>query len=168
MSELILVPLTDNPAAGAQPLAWSLALWGEANPWCSAEDWYTFYTKAADVSSSSYDQWMLDGVDQEQIYIAYRAGEVVGAIALVDFDDLEDFRHLKPWVAAFIVDPARRGSGVGSAMLEALEARARAFAIPTLYLWTEDKKDFYLKRGYHLVAHRKYPEISIDVMSKAL
>jgi GNAT superfamily N-acetyltransferase len=114
VSELILVPLTDNPAAGAQPLAWSLALWGEANPWFSAEDWYTFYTKAADVSSSSYDQWMLDGVDQEQIYIAYLAGEVVGAIALVDFDDLEDFRHLKPWVAAFIVDPERRGSGIGA------------------------------------------------------
>ena len=168
MSELILVPLTDNPAAGAQPLEWSLALWGEANPWFSAEDWHTFYRKAADATTTSYIQWTLDGVDQEQIYIAYRAGEVVGAIALVDFDDLEEFRKLKPWVAAFVVDPERRRSGIGSAMLAALEERARAFSIPTLYLWTEDKRDFYIKRGYQLVAHREYPEISIDVMSKEL
>lgn len=168
VSELILVPLTDNPAAGAQPLEWSLALWGEANPWFSAEDWHTFYRKAADATTTSYIQWTLDGVDQEQIYIAYRAGEVVGAIALVDFDDLEEFRKLKPWVAAFVVDPERRRSGIGSAMLAALEERARAFSIPTLYLWTEDKRDFYIKRGYQLVAHREYPEISIDVMSKEL
>lgn len=168
VSELILVPLTDNPAAGAQPLEWSLALWGEANPWFSAEDWHTFYRKAADATTTSYIEWAINGVDQEQVYIAYRAGEVVGAIALVDFDDLEEFRELKPWVAAFVVDPERRGSGIGSAMLAALEERARAFSIPTLYLWTEDKRDFYIKRGYQLVGHREYPEISIDVMSKEL
>ena len=168
MSELILVPLTDNPAAGAQPLEWSLALWGEANPWFSAEDWHTFYRKAADATTTSYIEWAINGVDQEQVYIAYRAGEVVGAIALVDFDDLEEFRELKPWVAAFVVDPERRGSGIGSAMLAALEERAHAFSIPTLYLWTEDKRDFYSKRGYQLIAHREYPEITIDVMSKEL
>ena len=168
MSELILVPLTDNPAAGAQPLEWSLDLWGAANPWFAPDDWRSFYRKAADAMTTSYTQWAPDGVDQELIFIAERAGEVVGAIAMVDFDDLEDFRHLKPWVAAFIVDPARRGSGIGSAMLAALEERARAFSISTLYLWTEDKQDFYSKRGYQLVAHREYPEISIDVMSKEL
>ena len=165
MSELILVPLADNPAAGSKPLSWSLALWGETNPWFSPSDWQTFYAKAA---TAAYDQWNPDGVDQEQIYIAQLAGEVVGAIALVDFDDVAEFRHLKPWVAAFIVGPDFRGRGVGSAMLEALEERARNFSIPKLYLWTEDQQDFYAKRGYQLIEHRQYPEIAIDVMGKDL
>lgn len=165
VSELILVPLADNPTAGAEPLAWSLALWGETNPWFSPSDWHAFYGKAA---TAAYDRWNLDGVDQEQIYIAISAGEIVGAIALVDFDDLEEFRDLKPWVAAFIVDPNRRGSGIGSEMLAALEERARAFLIPTLYLWTEDQRDFYRNRGYQLVTQKTYPEISVDVMRKDL
>ena len=165
VSELILVPLADNPTAGAEPLAWSLALWGESNPWFSPSDWHAFYGKAA---TAPYDQWNLDGVDQEQIYIAQSAGEVVGAIALVDFDDVEEFRHLKPWVAAFIVGPDFRGRGIGSAMLEALEERARNFSIPKLYLWTEDQREFYAKRGYQLIEHRQYSEIAIDVMGKDL
>jgi GNAT superfamily N-acetyltransferase len=165
VSELILVPLADNPAAGAEPLAWSLDLWGESNPWFSPGDWQTFYAKAA---KTSYGQWNLDGVDQEQIYIAKLAGEIVGAIALVDFDDVEEFRHLKPWVAAFIVGPDFRGRGIGSEMLATLEERARNFSIRNLYLWTEDQRDYYLKRGYQLIEHRQYSEIAIDVMGKDL
>jgi N-acetylglutamate synthase-like GNAT family acetyltransferase len=53
-------------------------------------------------------------------------------------------------------------------ILNLLEERARAFKIPELFLWTEDKKDFYLNRGYSLVEHREYPQIAIDVLSKKL
>ena len=165
MSEPILVPLADNPSLGEQPLAWSLALWSETSPWFSAEEWPSFYTRGA---AARYDAWNFDGVDQEQIYIALLNKEVVGAIALVDFDDVEELRHLKPWVAAFVVDPAKRGQGLGSSVLNLLEERARAFKIPELFLWTEDRKEFYLKRGYSLIEHRQYPKIAIDVLSKKL
>ena len=165
MNSLILVPLADNPALGQSPLRWSLELWGDGNPWFSPEDWQSFYKKAA---LADYRQWRNGGSDQEQIYIALVEGEVVGAIALVDFDDVKEYRHLKPWVAAFIVDPERRGAGFGSAMLAALEERARNFGITRLYLWTEDKRAFYLSRGYALLEHRDYPEISIDVLIKSL
>lgn len=165
MNGLILVPLADNPGLGQRPLQWSLDLWGERNPWFSADDWRTFYQRA---TSADYRNWNLEGVEQEQVYLAMAGEEVVGAISLVDFDDLAEYRHLKPWVAAFIVDPERRGAGWGSAMLAALERKAREFGIERLYLWTEDQRDFYLKRGYELLEHREYPEISIDIMSKTL
>ena len=165
MDQLQLIPLADNPTLGAQPLQWSLDLWGSGNPWFSPQDWVNFYEKAA---STEYEKWDLEGRDQEQIYLAIQKGEVVGVISLVDFDDLEDYRHFKPWVAAFIVDPQRRGSGLGSAMLAALEEKARNFGIERLYLWTEDKGDFYTKRGYELLEHRAYPELSIDILSKPL
>lgn len=163
--ELSLVPLADNPDLGVAPLAWSLDLWGDSNPWFSAEDWRSFYTRG---ESADYRGWDPLGFDQEQIYIALIKGEVVGAISLVDFDDLEEFRHLRPWVAAFVVDPHLRGQGIGSLMLTALEDKARIFGISELYLWTEDRKDFYLKRGYSALTHRDYPELSIDVLKKAL
>lgn len=165
VAELILVPLADNPALGREPLAWSLELWGNANPWFSADDWLTFYINGA---TASYQEWNPEGVDQEHIYIAVSEGVVVGAISLVDFDDIDEFRHLKPWVAAFVVDPDLRGAGIGSLMLSELEKRAKELGIPELYLWTEDRKDFYLKRGYSLLTHRVYPELSIDVLNKVL
>lgn len=165
MDSPILVPLADNPALGGQPLQWSLELWGETNPWFTADDWRTFYRQGA---TADFSGWDPSGIDQELIYIATLKSEVVGAIALVDFDDVVELRHLKPWVAAFIVDPKRRGSGIGSQMLELLEKRARHFGITKLHLWTEDQKDFYLKRGYELLESREYPDISIDVMRKFL
>ncbi len=165
MNGLILVPLADNPALGEGPLQWSLDLWGAGTPWFSAEDWESFYKKGA---VADYGQWSHEGSDQEQIYLAMVESEVVGAIALVDFDDVEEYRHLKPWVAAFVVDPKRRGAGFGSAMLAALEEKARNFGISRLFLWTEDKRAFYATRGYEHLEHRDYPEISIDVLSKSL
>ena len=165
MADLILVPLADNPARGAHPLRWSLELWGAGNPWFAAEEWPSFYDRAA---QANYLAWNHEGVDQELIYLALIDSEVVGAIALVDFDDVEEFRTLKPWVAAFVVNPALRGRGIGSQMLAAIEKQAKAFGIRELYLWTEDKKDFYSKRGYQELHHRDYPEISIDVLQKSL
>lgn len=165
MADLILVPLVENPALGAYSLRWSLELWGAGNPWFSAEDWQSFYNRAA---QANYLAWNHEGSDQELIYLALIDNEVVGAIALVDFDDVEEFRALKPWVAAFIVNPALRGQGIGSQMLTAIEKQAGAFDIHELYLWTEDKKDFYSKRGYQELYHRDYPEISIDVLRKSL
>mgnify|MGYP003351832127 FL=1 len=116
----------------------------------------------------SYCTWDPAGQDQELIYLAQVEGEVVGAIALVDFDDVEEFREFKPWVAAFIVDPERRGEGIGSEMLASIEDKAREFGIRQLYLWTEDQKNFYIKRGYSLVTHRDYPAKSIDVLRKKI
>ena len=165
MEQPILIPLADNPALGKDPLEWSLALWGDENPWFSPDQWRSFYSESA---HANYQNWDAEGRDQELIYIAVTSEKVVGAIAIVDFDDIEDFRHLKPWVAAFIVDPTLRGKGLGSQILEALEGKAREFGITRLYLWTEDRKDFYLKRGYSLVTHKDYPTKSIDVLSKAL
>ena len=93
-------------------------MWGEGKAEFSADDWLTFYDKAV---HGNYDSWDPDGFDQDLIFLAIREKQVVGAIALCDFDDLEEFRHFKPWIAAFIVDPNLRGSGLGSQILKLME-----------------------------------------------
>ena len=116
---LSLHPLSESPIDGVLPLQWSLDLWGNHIPGYTPLDWVNFYEGA---KSASYEKW--SGAGQELIYIGRQEGQVVGAIALVDFDDLEEFRHLSPWVAGFIVDPQRRGEGQGEQMLTLLEGKA--------------------------------------------
>ena len=123
-------------------------MWGEGKPEFSAEDWKIFYSKAL---SGNYDSWDPSGTDQELIYLAIKENEVVGAIALCDFDDLEEFRHLKPWIAAFIVDPNLRGSGLGSEILELMEKQVLSFGIKSIYLWSENQDSFYANRGYKAI-----------------
>ena len=123
-------------------------MWGVGKPEFSAEDWKIFYSKAL---LGNYDSWDPSGTDQELIFLAIKEKEVVGAIALCDFDDLEEFRHLKPWIAAFIVDPNLRGRGVGSEILDLMEKQVLSFGIKSIYLWSENQDSFYVNRGYKAI-----------------
>jgi GNAT superfamily N-acetyltransferase len=160
-----LIPISELPEGATAPLNWSLALWGEHIPGYSRSDWIEFYQNAR---GADYSHWDSAGTDQELIYLAVINHEVVGAIALVDFDDLEEFRHLKPWVAAFIVNPELRGSGIGTQMLTLLEGKASMLGINKLYLWTEDQTAFYKRRGYEFEASSRLGFLSFDLLSKAL
>ncbi len=160
-----LVPISEFPEGATAPLNWSLALWGDHIPGFSRSDWIEFYEKA---KGADYSHWDSAGTDQELIYLAVTNHEVVGAIALVDFDDLEEFRHLKPWVAAFIVKPGLRSSGIGTQMLTLLERKAKILGISKLYLWTEDQTAFYTKRGYKFETSSHLGPLRYDLLSREL
>ena len=82
----------------------TIKLWGEGKSEFSAQDWHDFYQRS---KSANYESWDHNGTDQELLFMAIREidgkSEVVASIALCDFDDLEEFRRYKPWIAAFIV-----------------------------------------------------------------
>jgi GNAT superfamily N-acetyltransferase len=160
-----LIPISEFPEGATAPLSWSLALWGDHIPGYSRSDWIAFYESA---KGADYSHWDSEGTDQELIYLAVINHGVVGAIALVDFDDLEEFHHLKPWVAAFIVKLELRGSGIGTQMLTLLEGKASMLGIKKLYLWTEDQTAFYKRRGYEFEASSRLGFLSFDLLSKAL
>jgi N-acetylglutamate synthase-like GNAT family acetyltransferase len=160
-----LLPISEFPEGATAPLNWSLEFWGDHIPGFSRSDWIDFYQKA---KLADYSHWDSAGTDQELIYLAVQNHEVVGAIALVDFDDLEAFRHLKPWVAAFIVKPERRSSGIGTQMLTLLEDKAKILGIHKLYLWTEDRTAFYERQGYRFEMRSRLGPLSFDVLSKGL
>lgn len=144
-AKIVLQPLSQASELGKAPLQWSLDLWGESKEEFTADQWEIFYQKAA---KADYENWDLNGHDQELIYLALIDNQVVGAISLCDFDDLEEFRDLKPWIAAFIVDPNLRGGGIGSEILRLMETKAIAFGVSEIYLWSENQNNFYLNRGY--------------------
>ncbi len=161
--EISLVPLSESPKDLSRALFWALDLWGDHYPNYSPQDWADFYSNSV---RSDYERWQGDG--QELVFIAKRGEEIVGTIGLVDFDELEEFRHLTPWIAAFIVNPDVRGEGIGTQILELLENRAKSLGIGVLHLWTEDQRAFYGQRGYRLLASTKLGLLNIDVMQKVL
>ena len=161
--EISLVPMSRSPQDAARALSWALELWGDRYPNYARLDWVTFYSHS---TYSNYESW--EGNGQEIVFMAKRGDELVGTIALVDFDDLVDFRHLKPWIAAFIVNPKLRGEGIGTEILRTLEEKAISFGIETLHLWTEDQSKFYNKRGYRILTPSRLGNLDINVMQKSL
>lgn len=159
-----LIPLREIPEDSEVVLRWALKLWLSSTiPGFSKESWEDFYERA---KSADYTAW--HGNDQELIYIA-KAGEVIlGTIALASFDDLEEFRHLSPWIAAFIVNPKLRGQGFGTLILSAVEKEAKSLGIERLYLWTEDQTNFYKKRGYEIITSSSWARLTFDVLKKDL
>lgn len=161
--EISLVPLSESPKQADLLLRWALELWGDHFPNYSPQDWADFYSNSV---QSNYETWEGDG--QELVFVAKQGETTFGTISLVDFDELEEFRHLTPWIAAFIVNPELRGKGVGTQILALLEEKAISLGIEVLYLWTEDQGAFYRKRGYRLLASSKLGDLGIEVLQKDL
>lgn len=161
--EISLVPITQFQVDASRALAWALDQWGDRLPNYTRQNWVDFYAHSA---KSDYDLWQGNG--QELVFLAKRDDELVATIGLVDFDELEEFRHLKPWIAAFIVNPEMRGQGIGGQVLELLEEKARSLGIEILHLWTEDQSAFYSNRGYQRLATSRFGDLDIEVMHKRL
>jgi GNAT superfamily N-acetyltransferase len=161
--DISLLPMNQVPEDAARALSWALELWGDRYPNYSRQDWTNFYSPSAD---SKYELW--EGNGQELVFLAKRGEELVGTIALVDFDDLEEFRHLTPWIAAFIVNPELRGTGIGTQILCMIEEKAVILGIGALHLWTEDQSEFYCKRDYQILTSSRLGNLDINVMRKSL
>jgi N-acetylglutamate synthase-like GNAT family acetyltransferase len=167
--DIKLIPVSHALEFAPQPLQWSIDLWGAGKEEFSSQDWQDFYERS---KSSDYQSWDPNGIDQELLFLAIReidgVKEVVASIALCDFDDLEEFRKYKPWVAAFIVREDLRGTGIGGEVLKLVESKAIAYGIKEIYLWTEGEQKFYAKRGYRYLETLTKPGRCIDLMHKDL
>jgi monoamine oxidase len=74
--------------------------------------------------------------------------DVLGSVSLIDDDELDGYRHLRPWLASLYVVPAARGRGVGSALVAHVVAAARALDLARVHLFTEDGAGWYRALGW--------------------
>ena len=72
---------------------------------------------------------------------------VVGTAALKP-RSLVTHRHLGPWLAALLVARDRRGTGIGSALVTAIEGEARRLGVATLYSDTEGSSTLLGRLGW--------------------
>lgn len=85
-----------------------------------------------------------------RFYVAFDGDDRVGVGGIEPVGDAGLLRSVA-------VEPSRRGEGYGSALCAALETRARAEGIETLYLLTTTAADFFAGRGYERVERSAVP-----------
>ncbi len=121
---------------------------------------------AGQVGQWHYDEWgHLYGADMKPVFFSdmkrcAEAGEQfpqtwlavvddkpVGSISILE-EDLEDYKHLTPWLMNVLVLPDYRGLGIATKLVNHLKQWAATQGIATLYLYTEDQQNLYTRLGF--------------------
>ncbi len=84
-------------------------------------------------------------------FVAYKQQEIQGVIGLESVENLGLLRSL-------VVSRAARGSGIGAALVAALEAMCRERGVRELWLLTIDADAFFVKLGYIVCSRDVAPE----------
>jgi GNAT superfamily N-acetyltransferase len=112
-------------------------------------------------------------LDATRIPVAFVAlssdesGSIPVGTASLTADDLDTRPDLTPWLASVFVPAEYRRNGVGAALVEAVVAHAGTLGIGTLYLFTEDRSDFYARLGWAAVESETYRGHPVTVMKIA-
>jgi GNAT superfamily N-acetyltransferase len=91
----------------------------------------------------------------------------VGSASLLE-SDMHSHPHLSPWLASVFVPKNYRGRGIASQLISQCLENARENNIQTLYLFTPNQMEFYLKRGWELIEHTIYQGEDVDIMAYKL
>ncbi|MDP7666676.1 MAG: GNAT family N-acetyltransferase [Rhodospirillales bacterium] len=77
-------------------------------------------------------------------------GQVTGTAALKS-ESVGADQHPDPWLAAFLVGNEHRGQGVGTALVEAIEAEARRQGCAAVYASAANGEAMFQRRGWRAV-----------------
>jgi N-acetylglutamate synthase-like GNAT family acetyltransferase len=133
------------------------------------------------VSKWQYNQWGINYPDKTEddyfkkvkkrlnkrmvptTFIAILDNEPVG-IASVIKHDMDNKRHLTPWLADVYVKPEFRKQGIGSKLVKRVREEAKVIGIETLYLFTRHAKEFYLSLDWKIKETTKYHDDQVVIM----
>jgi GNAT superfamily N-acetyltransferase len=106
-------------------------------------------------------------------FVAVVDEEVCGSAALVDhdmFDPPEGTAELRPWLSGVYVRSDRRKTGLGPALVDAVEEAAGALGHSRLYLHTAPVTEvkFYAPMGWEAILSPRYEGRDVVVMEKVL
>ncbi|WP_323795209.1 GNAT family N-acetyltransferase [Nisaea sp.] len=146
-----ILRLTDAPHHLDTVVAWNHAEWGVT----------------AGRSLSVTEGWFQDMIRKpsEECVIAERDGVALGIACLVDHD-LEERPDLLHWLASVYVDPAFRRTGLGSALVGAVEREAAARNIKHLHLYTHTAEPLYQRLGWTVSERFNLDEDAFALMIK--
>ena len=82
-------------------------------------------------------------------------GEVVGTGTL-SAEPTDSIFNQGPWITALVVEKNRRGNGIGTALISALEMEARRFRYQYIYISTHTAEGILLSRGWEEVNKTTY------------
>ena len=82
--------------------------------------------------------------------IMLEGDQLLGGAALAK-NDLPERPELGPWLACVFVAPSARQRGLAERLISGLCSEAQALGHHQLYLHTQDRRDYYSKRGWQYV-----------------
>ncbi|GGW52584.1 GNAT family N-acetyltransferase [Alishewanella tabrizica] len=130
---------------------WHFQEWGELFPEKSEADF------ASDLAATLNDgtvplSWVLM-LDEQ----------VVGTASIL-LDDMQTNRDLSPWLANIYLAPAARGKGLGKWLVQQVMLQAQQLGLTKLYLFTEDKPEFYQQFGWQPLKQERYEGTLVTIM----
>jgi predicted N-acetyltransferase YhbS len=149
---VILAYLADHPAFIPTLAEWHFAEWGHLRSGDSVP------RRIGRLSEASRHQ------EVPTVVVAFEGDQLLGAAMLVA-NDMTTRPDLTPWLAGVFVAPARRGQGIGAALVQRIVSEAKALQWPLLYLYTFSTEKYYEKLGWRLVERTNYLGSEVAVMS---
>lgn len=135
-SQISIVDLTDAPHLAPTLERWFIAEWA---PW---------YGQGGGGDAAADLAECCGRNSLPTCFVALNvAGEALGTIALKS-QSLGDDKAPGPWLAAFLVAPAERRKGVGSALVAVLEEEARRLGFKTIYTSTDAAEGLLTRREW--------------------
>lgn len=147
--------LADHPEHLHAVASWVYQQWGRYRPDNSVEQTEERYR----------ERLQKDAIPL--VMIALEDRKPVGTASLTA-RDLPSRPDLTPWLAAVFVPAGQRSRGIGSLLVDAVEAAARGLGVETLYLFTPDKEHFYARMGWRTLECTEFRAETVVVMSKRL
>lgn len=99
--------------------------------------------------------------------VALQNGVVCGVAAL-KAESIPSHKHLSPWVAAGIVNPALRGQCIGLQLLLALEAQAKALNATHIYCGTNTAETLLQRANWQLLEKITHEGKALSIYEKVL
>ena len=93
--------------------------------------------------------------------------ELLGSASIVEFS-MPDRKDLSPWLASVYTFPAYRGRGVATSLTKHVIEYMRQLGYRTLYLFTDDQREFYSKLGWVDIEKAQIADIPVTIMAKNL
>ncbi|WP_224543470.1 GNAT family N-acetyltransferase [Mesorhizobium sp. CA16] len=110
---------------------------------------------------------LIAGDGSETAFVARDRGRPIGSCLLVR-SEISSPHDFSPWLAGLIVEDGYRGSGVGTALVRTVEARAVSAGIGKLYLYTWQARGFYEALGWTAVETFEQDGAPMLLMSREL
>ncbi|WP_263263280.1 GNAT family N-acetyltransferase [Pseudomonas sp. RIT-PI-S] len=82
--------------------------------------------------------------------IAVENGCLLGGASLAR-NDLAERPDLSPWLACVFVTPSARRRGIAAQLIEGISRHAQAAGVATLYLHTQNERNYYAKLGWQML-----------------
>ncbi|CAN7560426.1 GNAT family N-acetyltransferase [Pseudomonas solani] len=113
--------------------------------WLHQQFAYEFADQPLDAWQREFAEGQRSG--EWQCLVALDGEHLLGGAALAE-DDLPGRDDLGPWLACVFTTPEARGQGIAERLIEGICEQARSQGHGRLYLHTQDRADYYARRGW--------------------